>query len=313
MYNLSHIFYIISRLYIIPFIKLNILIFFEILYNVLYKFIKTETRYLKSTTRKKAVLTGGSKGIGKEIVKKLVDLNFEVTILSRDVKSMSKIQEECGKQNIKYCYLDLSDLKSIRPALNKLDLENVDLLINNAGVYNRKVIKKDGMESNLLINFISHYLVTERIDAHRVVNVSSSVVYSIKSIKDRGYDLFMENYAQSKLANLLHTLYLKQMDRISVAVHPGIVATGLFDNTIYGKLVWMISNFMPFIFTSVNDAAENVLHACFAKDLCKDKEKIDFYMYCEKSKVPDYVNYSNMVKLHQYAFQCVNDLTLVDE
>lgn len=318
---LENILLFISYLPVPSFIKLNILIVFEIIYNILNNLILKRKIKFKNST-KLAVITGGSKGIGKETAIKLSKLNYRVIVLGRDISEMEKLKS----YGIYYYYIDLANIKNIKNVANiiKEDMKNgkfqyrnsnggnkndeqidsgmkyekIDILINNAGVYYRKVFKRSSMEYNFLVNHFAHIILTKEFEPIKTVFVSSSVIYSINEIKERNYDFFMENYAQSKLANLLCSYQMKLENKNAVAVHPGIVYTRLFDNTLYGKLVRLCYKIFPFVFTYLEDAADNVIFA--VQDEKFYDSNADYYLYKKRVKLPCYVNRQNASKLKLY-------------
>ena len=63
---------------------------------------------------------------------------------------------------IKYFHIDLSSLQSINDFVDQLDVENIDILINNAGVMNCPNWKtEDGFDMQLGTNHLGHFLLTE--------------------------------------------------------------------------------------------------------------------------------------------------------
>ena len=88
---------------------------------------------------KTALITGGSKGIGKDIVKKFVNANCNVafTYLSSDDEA-AKIEKEFKKNGlkIKKYKSDASNfeesIKLVEDVIN--DFGSLDILINNAGI-----------------------------------------------------------------------------------------------------------------------------------------------------------------------------------
>lgn len=275
------------------FVKLNIMILFEVAYN-LYKnlFGYRVLEMPKQKKKRTAIITGGSKGIGAKVVEKLVNLNFKVIILARDIKAMKELQRKFG-DNISFYVCNLANLNNLQSVISTIKCEHedtFDLLINNAGVYCREIIKKNDIELNMLVNYYAHFMICKHIKAKKILNVSSSVIYSVSSIKDRNYVVFMENYAQSKLANILHALHLKNQGIDAVAVHPGIVATELFDKTLYGKFVRLIYFLFPFLFTKLDDAANNILYAAFSDLISDDQNKADYFLYLNRGEIPEYIN-----------------------
>lgn len=94
----------------------------------------------KRQSGKICVITGGSRGIGLEIVKKLLQLDYTVIVGVRNISFMENQIQEIRKSgdisgNIQVLYLDLKSLRSVKDfAKTVLELPNlsgIDLLINN--------------------------------------------------------------------------------------------------------------------------------------------------------------------------------------
>ena len=74
----------------------------------------------------KALITGGNKGIGLELTKMFLALNYEVVVIARDFSNFElKEQVEC-------IAFDLVDVEKIPKLIESIG--KVDILINNAGV-----------------------------------------------------------------------------------------------------------------------------------------------------------------------------------
>lgn len=80
----------------------------------------------------KALITGASSGIGKEMAKYLNKYNFELILCGRNQKELEKLQQEL-KTNTKIIIIDLADEKKAKELYMLTKNENIDLLINNAG------------------------------------------------------------------------------------------------------------------------------------------------------------------------------------
>ena len=78
--------------------------------------------------RKTALVTGGNKGIGLEVTKAFVALDYDVIVLARDFNNF----ELETHPNIKMITFDLAQVDAI-PALIA-SLPAIDILINNAGI-----------------------------------------------------------------------------------------------------------------------------------------------------------------------------------
>lgn len=246
------------------------------------RYNKTE---LPNLSGRVAIVTGGSRGIGKEIVKKLLKCNLEVIIACRSPpagdKAIKDIREsgvETGKASV--MELDNASLESVRRFVEKFsnNYESLDILINNAGVmFTPYSETKDGYEQQYGVNYLSHFLLTVSLlpllkkagtskHCSRIVNVSScahllgKIHLNDVNLKD---DLTSAAYAQSKLAQLLFTKYLaryfedKNMPIVTNAVHPGIVFTDLFEHTYLESL----KLFTKYIFKKSEDGATPIVFA----------------------------------------------------
>lgn len=77
---------------------------------------------------KRAVITGASSGIGKEITLRLLKLGFAVIGISRSIRD-----EDFNDSNFKAIQANLSDENSTLEVCNSLKKESLDILINCAG------------------------------------------------------------------------------------------------------------------------------------------------------------------------------------
>ncbi len=80
---------------------------------------------------KKALITGASSGIGKNIAYYLSDLNYELILVGRDLKKLKEVQSNCKKAEIIKC--DLSKEQEVIKLYEDVKDKNIDLLVNNAG------------------------------------------------------------------------------------------------------------------------------------------------------------------------------------
>jgi short-subunit dehydrogenase len=133
----------------------------------------------------KIIVTGGSKGIGKQIALYLAgDKNNNVLITGRDQKSLVEVSDSVENKNIKYLVSDFSKLH-YAPEVFKNQVKSVfdsfDILINNAGcLYSENFIKFSEVQAREImeVNFfapmiIIRSLVTMMNKGSHIVNISS--------------------------------------------------------------------------------------------------------------------------------------------
>ncbi|MHA2099948.1 MAG: oxidoreductase [Candidatus Kariarchaeaceae archaeon] len=198
-----------------------------------------------------AIVTGANSGIGYHTVKELANKGATVVMACRDLKkgadAIKKIVTEFPDSNIRLMHLDLSSIDNIKKFSDKFkqDNQNLDLLINNAGLMFAPYDKtENGFELHFGINHLGHFALTSwvldlllKTENSRIVNVSSALHKSGKINFDdlQGEKKYrrIRAYSQSKLANLLFTYELQRKlestnsSTISVGCHPGYAATNL--------------------------------------------------------------------------------------
>ena len=195
-----------------------------------------------------AVITGTTHGIGAVTSRELARAGYTVVMLCRDydaaIRERQAILAEIPHAAVHVVRCDLASLRSVREAARTVrsDFGRIDLLINNAGMVSTRHRRSvDGFELTFATNHLGPFLLTQLLldrmtDDGRIVTVASRVHYKgkldlarIAAPKAR-YGA-QAAYAQSKLANVLHTFALARRlaaTRITVnCLHPGVVATNL--------------------------------------------------------------------------------------
>lgn len=84
--------------------------------------------------KKVAVITGGTSGLGFEIMKNLMDQGYKVYSISRDLEKINSIKQEF--QNVNFICGDVSNIADVKKLADTIkQKENrIDVLINNAGI-----------------------------------------------------------------------------------------------------------------------------------------------------------------------------------
>lgn len=83
---------------------------------------------------KVALVTGASRGIGREIALSLTRRGLAVGLLGRDVAALEAVRDECGP-TASVAVADVTDEAAVRSAVASVEqvLGPIDLLVNNAG------------------------------------------------------------------------------------------------------------------------------------------------------------------------------------
>lgn len=83
----------------------------------------------------KALITGASSGIGKEIARYLAELGYDLILVSRSTDKLNKLKEELSNVNVRVITLDFSRESDSMDLYEHIKNENeqIDFLVNNAG------------------------------------------------------------------------------------------------------------------------------------------------------------------------------------
>jgi NAD(P)-dependent dehydrogenase (short-subunit alcohol dehydrogenase family) len=198
---------------------------------------------------KRAIVTGGSSGIGIETARALAGAGAQVTITARAVAAgeevVADIARSTGNSDVQIAPLDLVDSASIDAFVNAWE-GPLEILVNNAGVMQipELIRTPEGREMHFATNHLGHFALAlglhdalAEAGSARIVSLSSvghlrsPVIFDDVDFIGRPYDPRLA-YGQSKTANVLFAVEATRRwaaDGITAnAVHPGsIVDTNL--------------------------------------------------------------------------------------
>lgn len=80
----------------------------------------------------KALITGASSGLGRDMARYLANKNIDLILVARRKDRLNELKNEL-KVNVKIITLDLSKQENAYKLYDKCKKENIDILINNAG------------------------------------------------------------------------------------------------------------------------------------------------------------------------------------
>jgi len=80
----------------------------------------------------KALVTGASSGIGREIARYLDKLGYDTILVSRNREALEKLQKSL-KNKSKVIVMDLQNLDNLKSLYVLVKNEDIDILVNNAG------------------------------------------------------------------------------------------------------------------------------------------------------------------------------------
>ena len=188
---------------------------------------------------KKAVVTGGGRGIGRCIALALAAGGADVAVLDMDeagAVETAGLIEGTGRKSLALA-VDVSRLSAVEEAINKiLDLwDSIDIVVNNAGITRDNLLmrmKEDEWDSVIAVNLKGSFNLCKAV-ARSMMKQRSGCIVNIASIVGMMGNAGQVNYSASKggLIALTKSLAKEMASRgIRVnAIAPGFIATEMTD------------------------------------------------------------------------------------
>ncbi|MAU71241.1 MAG: short-chain dehydrogenase [Pseudozobellia sp.] len=203
---------------------------------------------MKDLKNKVAYITGGSKGIGFGVAKKLVESGMKVAISGRTLQTVQKAAAELGDENqVIGVASDVSKLRDEEEAVKKIlnKWGHIDLVLANAGVGNFAPIDEMSETEwhqmiNINLNGVFHTLKAS------VAALKESKGYYMTLASLAGTNFFANGagYNATKFGVVGFTqaamLDLRKYDIKVTTIMPGSVATHFAGNTPDDKDAWKI-------------------------------------------------------------------------
>ena len=165
------------------------------------------TRTINIIVNMKAVITGGTKGVGLECVKMLSSLQIPILFTGRDNVDIQQVEHQIP--NTKGYVLDLTSPSSVVEFTKSIQDQPVSILIHNAGYLSTKPVESyDHVQKLFQVNTFAPMYMTQQLlptmNHGHIVFVSPSYQIDDK-VK------YLTPYMQSKLAQ---TTYMKSISHI---------------------------------------------------------------------------------------------------
>ena len=181
-----------------------------------------------------ALVTGGARGIGKAIAKRLVEEGASVWISDIDEKALKETSKEL---NCKYVVMNVADEEQVIQGIKKIvqDEGRIDLLVNNAGITDDTLLirmKLEQWKRVIDVNLTGTFLVTREVAKVMIKNRYGRIV-NIASVVGEMGNPGQANYAASKAGMIAFTKTIaKELAARNItanAIAPGFVETKMTD------------------------------------------------------------------------------------
>ncbi len=192
---------------------------------------------------KKALITGGTAGIGKEIAVAYAKQGADVAIFGTNAERAVAVIEELktvqlrSEQRFLALIVDVADKKSVEEAIQSLLAQwgQIDILVNNAGITRDGLLMKmseDDWDSVIDVNLKSVYNTCQSL-VRQMLKARSGKIINISSVVGLTGNAGQANYAASKSGMIGFTKALAQeLASRGICVNciaPGFIVTRMTD------------------------------------------------------------------------------------
>ena len=132
----------------------------------------------------KALITGASSGIGLDMARYLATLKYELILVARSKEKLEKLQEELPTK-VTIILADLSNEQKVKELYALTKKENIDILINNAGLGDFGYLTDTDINKDL-------ELINTNIKAVHILTK-----YFLKEMEKKNTDTYILNVASS--------------------------------------------------------------------------------------------------------------------
>ena len=128
----------------------------------------------------KALITGASSGIGRDIARELSKKGYELILVARDIEKLNQLKSELRTKSEVVC-MDISKSENCRELHNKY--KDIDILVNNAGFGDCGYFDKTDLDKELQMintNIVGYHVLTKlylqdmkKKNSGKILNVAS--------------------------------------------------------------------------------------------------------------------------------------------
>jgi 2-deoxy-D-gluconate 3-dehydrogenase len=157
---------------------------------------------------KVALVTGGSKGIGRAIALAFADAGADVALAARGQEALEKVQREVEERGRRAIAVptDVADEAQVRALVERTtgELGGLDVLVNNAGaapfLSTVETIRLSGFEKYFRINFMSAVFSTQAAAPALIAKGKDACVINVASVAGYIASPGLTYYASAKAA-----------------------------------------------------------------------------------------------------------------
>ena len=185
----------------------------------------------------KALVTGASSGIGRDIARELAKRNIDLIIVSRDEEKLNEVKNSISNVEIEVIAKDLSNEQNCKDLYEQVKDKHIDILINNAGfgVFGEFTESSLEKEINMINTNITAMHILTKLFLTDMKKQNKGHILNVASIAGFMPGPLMASYYATKayvlrLTQALREELNKEKSKVKLSVlSPGPVATN-FNN-----------------------------------------------------------------------------------
>lgn len=189
---------------------------------------------------KVALITGATRGIGKQIALTLANEGYDIALNYRkEDENLINTKREIEEKNVKCLAVkgDISDFEDTEKFVKEVIEEygKIDVLVNNAGITKDMLLvrmKKEDFESVIDVNLVGTFNVTKNVISY-MMKARSGRIINISSVVGVAGNSGQTNYSASKAGIIGFTKSLaKEVASRNIlvnAIAPGFIETNMTD------------------------------------------------------------------------------------
>ena len=188
---------------------------------------------------KKAIITGGSRGLGKATAIAFGKLGIDVAITGRNEEKLQETVSELKTLGVNAVYevFDVGTYKEVQVGIKNIiaNLGGVDILVNNAGVAafgNLNAMEVDVWENMIRINVLGMYYVTKEVLPY-LIDKNEGDIINVSSTAGLNGNPGISAYSASKFAVIgLSESLMKEVRKYNIRVNTLTPSTIASDMTL---------------------------------------------------------------------------------
>jgi 3-oxoacyl-[acyl-carrier protein] reductase len=192
------------------------------------------------TDKRIAIVTGGSRGIGAAIVRRLAKDGLHVVAIARNLDKLNEVAKSAEGASIEPLACDIADSKALAAAIEGVAERHgrLDVLVNNAGITkDGLLLRMDDEDFDSVINTnLKSAFVAIRTAARPMMRIKGPIggrIINISSVSGVAGNAGQANYAASKAGLIgLSKSVAKELSGKNITcnvVAPGFITTDMTD------------------------------------------------------------------------------------